>query len=57
MKDFIILVAAFVSANLLTDWIKTRFMSGSVNSQEVQTTTEPQTFEQYTANLIKERIN
>lgn len=57
MKDFIIMVAAFVAANLLTDWIKTRFMSGSVNSQEVQTTTEPQTFEQYTANLIKERIN
>jgi hypothetical protein len=56
MDDFIKLVAAFIVANLLTEWIKKRFMSGTVNSQENQTTdTEPQTFDEYAENLINER--
>jgi len=53
MKDFILMVAAFVTANLLTDWIKKRFISGTVSNQEPQTIdTEPQTFEEYVQKII-----
>lgn len=37
MKDFCTMVAAFVAANLIAEWIRKRFLSGSIETQQMQT--------------------